>query len=208
MTKEMWINTVFPFEEVICSTNLNKSFLMTDKKSIEERVKDYEEIRRNASILYKSFVSVESPALGRRVFFNSEGFNHLIYSVPKKMRDKRVQILRFDMLEKAKIILETSTTYQEYDEEMVSKKVNRRGSWIAVNIFVQSWGFVAIVQKFRVRVVVTQEGNGSIRFLSVIPAWFTKQYRDIKIIQTSTGKGLHYSDDEEVLKNAAIGDVL
>ena len=124
------------------------------------------------------------------------------------MRDRRAQILRFDMLEKAKHILEISTTFQEYDEEIVYKKVNRRGTWTPMNVLVRCWGFVAIVRKFRVKVVVTQEGNGSIKFLSVAPAWFTKQYRDIKMIEMSTGKGLKYTDDAEVLKNAANSDVL
>lgn len=181
---------------------------MSERKTIQERLVDYDKIREEAAILYGSFGSVECPALAQNIVFNSEGFNHLVYSRPSKMRDKRAQILRFDMLEKAKHILETSTTFQEYDEEIIYKKVNRNGSWISMNVVVRCWGFVAIVRKFRVKVVVTQEGNGAIKFLSVVPAWFTKQYRDIKMIEMSTGKGLKHSDDEEVLKNAAISDVL
>ena len=183
-------------------------FKMADKKTIEERVTNYEQIKQKASELYKTFVSVDCSALGQKIRFTSEGFNHLVYEAPKKMRDKKAQILRFDMLEKAKFILEMSTTFQEYDEEIIYKKVNRRGSWIPMNVVVRCWGFVAIVQKFRVKVVVAQEGNGAIEFLSVAPAWFTKQYRDIKMIQTSTGKGLKSSDDDETLKNAAISDIL
>src|ERR1035437_1127785 len=181
---------------------------MSDKKTIEERLGDYEQIKLSASALYNTFKAVDCAALGQNVLFTSEGFNHLIYSSPKKMRDKRAQILRFDMLEKAKFILETSTTYQEYDEEIISKRVNRNGHWIPKSILVRRWGFVAIVQRFRVKVVVTQEGNGAIKFLSVAPAWFTKQYRDIKIIETSVGKGLKVSDDDEVLKNATVSDIL
>ncbi|MDZ4205797.1 MAG: hypothetical protein U1C12_01070 [Patescibacteria group bacterium] len=181
---------------------------MTDKKTIEERIADYEQIKQDAAILYKTFISVNCPALDQEIRFTSEGFNHLVYGAPKKMRDKKAQILRFDMLEKAKFILETSTTFQEYDEEIIYKKVNRRGFWVPMNVIIRRWGFVAMVPKFRVKVVITQEGNGTIEFLSVAPAWFTKQYRDIKMIQTSTGKGLKSSDDEEVLKNAAISDIL
>ena len=177
-----------------------------EKKTIEERVSDYERIRQGAAELYGTFNPVECPALGQKINFTSEGFNHLVYSSPKKMRDKRAQILRFDMLPKAKFILETSTTYQEYDEEIVNKKVNRRGYWVATNVLIRCWGFIAIVRKFRVKVVVTQEGNGAINFLSVAPAWFTKWYRDIKLIETSVGKGLKVSDDDEVLKNATISD--
>jgi len=181
---------------------------MYQKKTINERILDYEQIKQEAIDLYATFLSVNCPALNQKVFFTSEGFNHLVYSAPKKMRDKKAQILRFDMLEKAKHILETSTTFQEYDEEIINKRVNRKGHWVPRNVFVRCWGFVAIVQKFRVKVVITQEGNGSIKFLSVAPAWFTKNYRDIKIIETSVGKGLKISDDDEVLKNATVSDAL
>lgn len=181
---------------------------MAASQKIEERVVNYDEIRKAALKLYGTFGTIDCPALGQAVHFTSEGFNHLVYGSPKKMRDKRAQILRFDMLEKAKFILETSTTYQEYDEEIIYKKVNRRGTWIPMNVVVRCWGFVAIVRRLRIKVVVTQEGNGAIEFLSVAPAWFTKQYRDITLIETSTGKGLRFDDDDEVLKNATQGGVL
>jgi predicted ester cyclase len=179
---------------------------MTEVKAIEDRVSDYEKIRDEAASLYRTFRAVEIPALGQRVQFTSEGFNHLVYNAPGKMRDKRAQILRFDMLERAKFVLETATTYQEYDEEMIYKKVNRRGTWVPMNVVIRSWGLVAIVRKFRIKVVITQEGNGAVRFLSVAPAWVTKQYRDIKLIKTSVGKGLRAEDDDEnILKSATRG---
>lgn len=179
---------------------------MAEVRKIEERVAHYEEIRKDAAKLYGTFGATECLALGQSVHFNSGGFNHLVYHAPKKERDRRAQILRFDMLEKAKFILEVSTTYQEYDEEIIYKKVNRHGNWISMNVVVRCWGFVAIVRKFRVKVVVKQEGNGAIEFLSVAPAWFTKRYRDIKLIDTSIGKGLQVDNDDEVLKNATQGD--
>src|SRR3989344_1788158 len=163
---------------------------MADKKTIEERITDYEQIKQKASELYKTFVSVDCSALGQKIRFTSEGFNHLVYEAPKKMRDKRAQILRFDMLEKAKFIVETSTTYQEYEEEIVYKKVNRRGAWVPMNVFVRRWGLVAVVRKFRVKVVLVQEGNGTIEFLSVKPGWITAGYRDMKFYHTSVGNGL------------------
>ncbi|MEK7147885.1 MAG: hypothetical protein AAB758_01150, partial [Patescibacteria group bacterium] len=117
---------------------------MTEKKTIEERVGDYEQIRADALVLYNTFSTIDCPALGQKVSFTSEGFNHLIYSAPTKMRDKRAQILRFDMLEKAKFILETSTTFQEYDEEIINKRVSRNGRWIPMNVVTRCWGFVAV----------------------------------------------------------------
>ena len=165
---------------------------------------DYNEIREEAQKLYSTFSKVFCPALGQHIHFTSNGFNHLIYKSSKKERDKRTQILRFDMLEKAKFILEHSTTFQEFEENMEYRRVNRHGKYININLLVKSWGFVAVVEKFRVRVVVTQVGNSKIEFLSVIPAWFIKQYRNIKIIQNSTSDGLLNENDEEVLKNATL----
>jgi hypothetical protein len=51
-------------------------------------------------------------------------------------------------------------------------------------------------------VVIRQIGNGKKEFYSVIPAWFTRQYRNIKIIETSARGGLLEEDDAEALKNA------
>jgi len=173
-------------------------------KSIEERLQNYNEIREETQKLYNSFSKVFCPALGQHVHFTSNGFNHLIYKSAKKERDKRTQILRFDMLEKAKFVLENSTTFQELEENMEYRRVNRHGKYTGINLLVRSWGFVAVVEKFRIRVVVTQIGNSKIEFLSVIPAWFIKQYRNIKIIENSTGNGLSNENDEEVLKNATL----
>ena len=170
-------------------------------ENVEERLKDYADIRSKALKIYNTFGKVNCPALGGYVHFTSEGFNHLVYGRAKKERDKRAQIARFDMLEKAKFILEESTTFQEYDEAIEYVRVNRHGKYVGMNAIVRCWGFVAIVRKFRVKVVVVQVGNGKMEFQSVRPAWFIKQYRDIKLVQTSTGAGLLGDDDDEVLKN-------
>ena len=177
-------------------------------KNIEERVHNYADIRKTAQNLYTSLKKVYCPAISGDIHFTSEGFNHLIYERAKKERDKRTQILRFDMLDRAKYILETSTTFQEFEESLESRKVNRYGKFVEMNIIVRYWGFVAIIQKFRIKVVVIQVGSGKMEFMSVIPAWFIRQYRDIKLIHNSTGQGLINEDDNQVLKNATHGGVL
>lgn len=177
--------------------------------SIAQRLAQYAEIKHAASERYRTFLPTPCPAFnGDLVHFTAEGFNHLVYPQPKKERNRTSQILRFDMLERAKILIETATTFQEYDEGIQYRKVNRRGKHVEQPILVKMWGFVAIIKGFRIKVVVIQRGNSKKEFLSVAPAWFTRQYRDIKLIQNSTGKGLAHEDDEEVLKNAAVSDVL
>ena len=178
-------------------------------KTLEERLGSYTEIREEAQKLYATFSKVFCPALGQHVHFTSNGFNHLIYQNAKKERDKKTQILRFDMLQRAKFILETSTTFQEFEENIESRRVNRHGKYVSINLIVRSWGLIAVVEKFRIKVVVSQVGNSKAEFVSVIPAWFIKQYRDIKMIENSTGKGLLNDDgDDEILKNTTQGDVV
>ena len=74
------------------------------------------------------------------------------------------------------------------------------GKSVYDNVIFRMWGFVAIINKFRVRVVVKKVGNGKMEFYSVIPAWITRHYRDIKLIETSK-ENLENEDDNEILKN-------
>ena len=173
-----------------------------------EKEKNYEIKKIKARELYSSFEKILCPALGNKfVHFTSEGFNHLVYRGAGKERDQRVQIMKFELLGKAKQILEISTTYQEYEESLRYIKIQRHGKYVCENAMFQMWGFVAIINKFRVKVVVKKVGNGKIEFYSVIPAWITKHYRDIKLIETSKGN-LETEDDHETLKNIANGDAL
>jgi hypothetical protein len=165
--------------------------------------KDYETTKRRAQEIYGNFKNVRCPAFGgEMVYFTSEGFNHLVYKRAKKPRDPRVQIMKFELLEKAKFIIEVSTTFQEYDEGFEYRTIERHGKKIQESAMVRCWGLIAIVGNFRVKTIVRQTGNGRKEFLSVIPAWFTRQYRNIKIIETSTKGGLLEDNDEEALKNA------
>ncbi|MCX6713555.1 MAG: hypothetical protein NTV48_00410 [Candidatus Vogelbacteria bacterium] len=174
--------------------------MSTDEPS--DKINNYSEIRKQTAELYSSFGKVRCPALGNEwVHFTSEGFNHLIYKTKKKPRDLRVQIMKFELLGKAKFIIEKSTTFQEYEEYFDYLKIEKFGRKVYENTTVRCWGLVAIVKRFRVKVVIRQIGNGKKEFYSVIPAWFTKQYRDIKIIETVTKSGLLAEDDDGVLKN-------
>lgn len=155
------------------------------------RIESYNDIRASAAQKYATFGKAQCPALGNaEVHFTSTGFNHLIYSSSRKMREKSEQIRRFDLLDRAYFVISESTTFQEYDEQMHYKKVNRRGRYIEEPTMIRCWGLVAVVRGLRIKVVIKQEGNGKKEFLSVIPAWFARSYRGIRLIENSPGKGL------------------
>ncbi len=85
------------------------------------------------------------------------------------------------------MIVEISTTFQEYDEsliEIIKKKYKKR---IKETSSVCYWGFVSIIKGHRIKVIVRQIGNGRKHFYSVIPAWAITYYRYIKILSNSKG---------------------
>ena len=134
-----------------------------DARVSDDKVTRYNALRAEAEDLYRSFGAVKCPALqNQTVSFTSEGFNHLIYRIPKQERHKRVQIMRFEMLTKAKDLLELTTTIQEYEEYFRQVKQWRHKQHHMANVKVRDWGFFGIIRGFRIKVVVRQIGNGMV----------------------------------------------
>ncbi len=153
-------------------------------------ISNYDNLKDATNSYYNKIGFITNPALNnQKIHFGNEGFRHLMYKGNKKKseRDKGVQIMKFNLLHKAVDILKISTTYQEYDEglsEIIKKKRKKK---IKESVVVRYWGFVAIMNNFRVKVVVRQIGNGGKHFWSVIPAWSKSHYREIKLLSKSKG---------------------
>lgn len=95
--------------------------------------------------------------------------------------------MRFELLPKAKHLIEISTTIQEYEEYFKEIEVRRHKSKQMINVKFRDVGLFGIINGFRIKVVIRQIGGGELKFLSVIPAWSTQYYRDIKIIRNTKG---------------------
>jgi len=151
-------------------------------------VSNYEKVKEDAANFYKMIGRVRCPALNDEyVHFTSEGFNHLIYKNERRERDRGVQIMKFKLLSKAKVLVSTSSTYQEYDESLREARRKQKKKVVSGTCVVRYWGFVAIIKDYRIKVVVRQLGNGQKHFWSVIPAWSKSHYKDIKLISKSKG---------------------
>ncbi|TSC55463.1 MAG: Uncharacterized protein Greene071421_275 [Parcubacteria group bacterium Greene0714_21] len=151
-------------------------------------VSNYEKLREDARNFYKTLGFVRCPALNNEVVhFDAEGFNHLVYKGKRRERNRNDQITKFKLLPKTKTVIEISTTYQEYDESLIEVAKQRFKKTVQETSTVRYWGFVAIIQNFRIKVIVRQIGNGQKHFWSVIPAWRTGQYRDIKVVSMAKG---------------------
>ncbi len=133
-------------------------------------------LREKTRLLYQKIGSVYCPYLSDRVYFSSEGFNHIRYRSARRERHPQVQYLRYKLLYLAPGLLEMSHTLQEYE---------KRDSSLSSTQF---FGFIGILNQRKVKVIVKQSGRGNYHFWSIIPNWKTRKNADQKWVQ-------HYSGD-------------
>lgn len=156
-------------------------------------ISQYKKIRTATEEYFKKFATLTCPAFqGYKIHFTSEGFNHLIFKGDRKERDKDVQIMKFKLFPKAVEIIRMSTTHQEYNEELITILKKKHKKTVYESTLAKYWGLVAIIDSFRVKVIIRQIGNGQKHFWSVIPAWTKSYYKEIKLISNFKG---NLSDD-------------
>ena len=160
----------------------------TERPALQQLLSDLKKEKIDIVFVHKIDRLTRCPALNNElVHFSAEGFNHLIYKGKRRERNKNEQIMKFKLLPKAKTIIEITTTHQEYDESLIEIRKKKFKKIVQETAMVRYWGFVAIIRGFRTKVIVRQIGNGQKHFWSVIPAWITNQYRDIKLISKTRG---------------------
>ena len=94
--------------------------------------------------------------------------------------------MRFELLTKAKKLIELTTTYQEHEEYHRTIERRRFKRKVLEQESIDDWGLIGVIDGFRIKVVIRKIGNGGRQFHSVIPAWRTKYYKDIKIVSNTT----------------------
>jgi hypothetical protein len=149
---------------------------------------NYLKLKEDASNFYAGIRKVFSPGLEEEIYFTSEGFNHIIFNNPRSERERSSQILRFKLLPLAKKLIESSTTYQEYEETIKEFEVKIRKKRARKTKPVRYWGIIAIVDGRKIKVILRKIGDaGKLHFWSVVPAWVTNKHRDIRFFTTMKG---------------------
>lgn len=153
-----------------------------------EDVSNYEKLREDAQKFYTSTRPIQSPAFGEYVHFTAEGFNHIIFKGSRSERERPSQILRFKLLPKAIKLIGLSTTYQEYEETLKDFEVKSYKKKVHKTKPVKYWGIIAIIDGRKIKVILRKIGdNGQLHFWSIVPAWTTNKYRDMKLFSTMKG---------------------
>jgi hypothetical protein len=150
-------------------------------------VSNNEKLREDTRLWFQTLKPIYSPALEQTVHFNSEGFEHIIYKRARAERDKNSQVMRFKLLPRAVKLIELATTYQEYEETLKQFEIKRRKKRVQETKAVRYWGFIAIIEGRKIKTIVRKVGNGQPHFWSIVPAWTTNKYRDMKLHSTMKG---------------------
>ncbi len=153
-----------------------------------EDLSNYEKLKEDAQKFYNEIRRIYSPVFDNHVYFNSEGFNHIVFKKARSEREKTSQMLRFKLLPLAKKLIEKSTTYQEFEETIKEFEVKNFKKKVRKSRPVKYWGVIAIIEGRKIKVILRKIGdNGTVHFWSVVPAWVTNKYRDIKFFTTMKG---------------------
>lgn len=153
-----------------------------------EDLSNYQKLREDAQKFYSDIRSVFCPAFNEKIYFNSEGFNHIVFKNARSERERTSQILRFKLLPLAVKLITTSTTYQEFEETIQEFSVKSYKKRIQKSKSVRYWGIIAIIDGRKIKVIIRKVGDsGAIHFWSIVPAWTTNKYRDLKFFTTMKG---------------------
>lgn len=137
---------------------------------------------------YQGIGRIFSPVLGEEIIFPSEGFNHIVFKNARSERDRSSQITRFKLLPLAIKLIKVSTTFQEFEETLKDFKIKSFKKKMRQSKSVKYWGIIAIIEGRKIKVIIRQIGeNGNKHFWSVIPAWVTNKYRDVRFASTMKG---------------------
>lgn len=137
----------------------------------------YQELLDSTKHLIKTQSSVICPALNKEVIFNQKGYRHILYKKGRHLRDKESQIMRLKLFPYAIQLIKLTTTIQEHFIEL--DNITQKET--------EYWGFIAILDAHKVKVIVKRQGNGIPHFWSIIPAWVTNLKRDGRYISMMKG---------------------
>jgi hypothetical protein len=143
---------------------------------MEPEIEYFNQRKEKTKQIYTAQKTLRNPYFQTQIILNSDGFHHLQFSA-RRERNKREQLLKFNLLPLALEIIKKSGTIQEYRKLLtpIGKPSPRDGSVPMKEV--EYWGLVAIVgeKRIKVRTVLRRVGDGNITFWSVMPYSKMKQ---------------------------------
>lgn len=133
-----------------------------------------DEAKKIAEKFYVSIGEISCPYFNEKVSFNAKGLDHIKFKDFSKSRTKLDQYVRLRLIKLAPQVIARSHTLQDYYEtrKFERRKINQR--WEKQFVLVKYFGFVAIINDCRVKIIVKEIQGGKKFFWSIIPFWKMK----------------------------------
>jgi len=133
--------------------------------------KKFGEVKQKAKEEYEKIVKVRCPYLSDHVYFNKEGFEHLLFKTWNRGRSREEQYTRLRLLPLVPKIIAKSHTIQEDDERnmLVRQKINSR--WEKRMKLVRYYVFISIIKEVRLKIIIKEIDGGNRFFYSLYPSW-------------------------------------
>lgn len=135
-------------------------------------------IKQQCEDRYKSIDSVHCPYLKRKVAFNVKGLEHIKFKSKGRPRHPKEQYIRLKLLELAPRVLMNSYTIQEFSEKSIFERQKTNSRWEHKLVSVTYYGFVAIINSARIKIIVKEIQGGEMFFWSIIPFWKNDKHND------------------------------
>lgn len=131
----------------------------------------FERIKKEAIEFYNSIGEIKCPYFSGKVSFNTLGMQHLKFKSWNRTRTKPDQYMRFKLLKYAPEVIKKSNTLQEISRKKNLERVKTNARWEEKAIEVNYYGFVAILDEIRIKIIVKEIKSGEKYFWSIIPCW-------------------------------------
>lgn len=131
----------------------------------------FEKAHIDAEEVYKKLNEVWCPYFKEKITFNSKGWEHLRFSRIRHARARQDQYVRLRLISIAPQIINTSHTLQGVSTRKNMEREKGHGKWSSIMRVSTYYEFVAIINGYRIRVIVKQVEDGPKYFWSIIPFW-------------------------------------
>lgn len=137
----------------------------------------FKQMKKEAIKFYNSIGKIKCPYFSDKISFNSKGMQHLKFKSWNKTRSIQDQYMRFKLLKYAPDVIKKSNTLQEICRKKNFERIQTNSRWEEKAIEVNYYGFVAIINEIRIKVIIKEVSGGEKYFWSIIPCW--KQNKSI-----------------------------
>ncbi len=131
----------------------------------------FNRVRKSAEEEYNKIGRIRCPYFNDYVHFNSIGFEHLLFKDWNKTRTRVERYTRLRLLKLAPNIISKSHTLQDYDERKTFERQKTNSRWEKKVKLVRYYGFVAIINEARIKIIVKEIEGGAKFFYSLYPNW-------------------------------------